>query len=381
VPVIALWSNLHVECVFGVALLVAFAGLELARPTVLARPEAARAAGMAALAGLATMANPYGWGLIAYLLENTSVPAILDIAELAPPHWPAYRGFFVFTALAAALLLSQPRRLTVWDAVLFIGAAGLGLRYIRLTPLVAIVTAPMVAARLGALIERGIDARAVVATAFALALAASPVPVKHLVTDLDAGARALEPPAVFSPGAIAFIRHEKLEGRVFNSNNLGGYLTWNLYPSVRVFQDSRLQAYPARHFASILDAAESQPAWDALVSGVDWAVLSRPRPNRLSGAGRFPAAEWATVFWDEAIEIVVRRAGTVAGLVAAREYRFVRPGVDPFLIAAGVFGPDGDTIRAEARRQRTENPRGYSAAVVLCLGGDAQACADAGIKK
>ena len=385
IPIVALWSNLHVECVFGVALLALFAVVELVRPAALGRPESLRAAGIAGVAALATMANPYGWGLIEYLLENTRVPAMLDIAELAPPYWPAYRGFFVFVGVAGVLLLAQPRRLTLWDAVLFGGAAALGWKYIRLTPIVAFVAAPMVAGRIGAIIERGVDARAVVATAIAVAIAASPVPIRHLVTDLSAGPRAMEPPAVFSPAAMSFIRtsitNNTLAEAGFNSNNLGGYLIWNLYPAVRVFQDSRLQAYPSSHFDAILAASESQPAWDALVAGVDWAILSLPRPNRLSGAGRFPNSAWATVFWDEAVEVLVRRSGRHAQVAAAREYRFLRPGIDPFLVAAGVFGPDGEAIRAEARRQRAENPRGYAGAVVLCMAGDASACADAGIRR
>jgi hypothetical protein len=185
---------------------------------------------------------------------------------------------------------------------------------------------------------------------------------------------------VFSPGAIRFARTEQLDGAVFNSNNLGGYLIWNLYPAVRVFQDSRLQAYPASHFESILAAADAQPAWDALVARVDWAMLSLPRANRLSGAGRFPNSHWATVYWDDAVEVVVRRTGRHAAVAAAREYRFLRPGIDPFLVASGVFGPEGDAIRAEARRQRAENPRGYAGAVVTCLSGDASGCPDAGMK-
>ena len=81
-----------------------------------------------------------------------------------------------------------------------------------------------------------------------------------------------------------------------------------------MFQDSRLQAYPPEHFRAILDASRSQPAWDALVSGVDWAVLSVPRPNALSGAGRFPSTAWATVYEDDAVEILVRRNGRYAAL-------------------------------------------------------------------
>ena len=377
VPVVALWSNLHVESAFGVALIWLFAAIEIVRPASLDRREAFRASVVAGLATLALLANPYGWGLIAYLIENTRVPTMLDIAELGRPYWPAYRGFFVFLGVAVLLFISQPRRITLWDALVFIGTAVVGLRYIRLTPLVALAAAPMMASRIGTFIDRGVDARAIVATGIALAIAASPISVRHLVTDVQVGREALEPPALFSPRSIAFIRQEMLDGPVFNSNNLGGYLSWNLYPAVRVFQDSRLQAYPASHFETILDAAEAQPDWDALVAGVDWAILSLPRPNRLSGAGRFPAPEWASVYWDAAVEIVVRRDGRHAAVASAREYTFLRPGVDPFLVASGVFGPDGDTIRAEARRQREENPSGQAGAIVLCLGGDASACADA----
>jgi hypothetical protein len=374
IPIVALWSNLHVECVLGAALVGVLALVEFVRPSAFERREARRALAIAVAVAAATLANPYGWGLHQYLYENTAVPSLLDIAELNPPGWPAYRGFFVFLGVTTALVLSAPRRLLTWEAVSLVVAAALGLRFIRFTPLIVFVAAPVVAARLGGLIARGVDARAVLATAVALGIVASPVAVTHLLTDLDAGPHALEPDAVFSARAMAFAREERLNGPVFTSNNLGGYVAWHLYPDARVFQDSRLQAYPASHFAGILEASESQARWDALVSGVDWAVLSRPRPNRLSGAGRFPAPEWVTVFWDEALEVLARRDGTHADVAARREYRFLKPGVDPFLVAAGVFGPDGEAIRAEARRQQAENPRGTAGPHVLCLGGEAAAC-------
>ncbi len=374
VPLVALWSNLHVECVLGVVLIAGFALAEMAWPVALSRREAFIALSVAGVAGLATMANPYGWGVLYYLYENLAVPGFVEIAELAPPYWPNYRGFFVFLGVAALLLLSQPRRLSVREVALFVLAAALGLRFIRLTPLVVIVTAPMLAARVGALVERGLDRRAVLVTALALAVAASPVPVSRLVTGLRAGSAALTPSAFFSARAVAFIRQEGLSGPLFNSNNLGGYLAWSLYPDGRVFQDSRLQAYPRAHFEGILAASRSQAEWDALVAGVEWAVLSTPRPNSLSGAGRFLPTEWATVFWDEACEILVRRDGRYAGLASAREYRHLRPGSDPFLVAGGLGGADGDRIRDEARRQGLDNPDGYAGLMVLCLAGDAASC-------
>ena len=129
---------------------------------------------------------------------------------------------------------------------------------------------------------------------------------------------ATHPDVVFSEPALAFVRAQGLRGPVFNSHNLGGWLAWTMYPEVRVFQDSRLQAYPPEHFRAILEASRSQPAWDTLVAGVDWAVLSLPRQNALSGAGRFPDSAWATVYADEAIEILVRRNGQYAALAGRR---------------------------------------------------------------
>jgi len=307
VPLVALWSNLHVECVFGVLLVGIFAVGELVQPGALSRREAARAVLVAALCVVATLANPYGWGLHGYLYENLSVPRLLAIAELGPPYLPDYRAFWAYLVAAGLLMAWQPRGVRLWEAVAVLTFAALGARYLRLTPLVLLATAPMLAARLPALAARGIDRRAVVITAACIGVALSRIPVRLLATEIAAGTAAVAPRQFFSPDAIAFIAREGLHGPVFNSTNLGGYLAWSLYPRVRVFQDSRLQAYPPEHFRSILLASRDQHDWDALVAGVDWAVLSVPRPNQLSGHGRFPVEEWETVFRDEAIEVVLRR--------------------------------------------------------------------------
>ena len=83
----------------------------------------------------------------------------------------------------------------------------------------------------------------------------------------------------------------------------------------RVFQDTRFQAYPPDHFRNTIAASESQEQWNRIVQGVDWAVVSVPRPNQLSGIGRFPVEEWRSVYLDDAIEIVVRKKGKFGGVV------------------------------------------------------------------
>ena len=318
VPLVAVWSNFHVEAVFGAVAIGIFALAELVRPSALSRHDAWRAAAIAAVCGVATLANPYGIGLWHYLVENRSVTGLLDIAELRAPYLGNYRAFYLYLVVAAAVLMFAGRGIRLWEIALATLAAAAGLRYLRFTPLIFIVTAPIVARRIGELMARGLDGRAVLVTAIALAIAGARVPITSTFSIWQAGNAAIEPAAFFSPEAIAFVRREGLHGPMFNSNNLGGYLAFGLYPDARIFQDSRFQSYPADHFRAILRASESPADWNALASSVDWAMVSRARPDALSGVGRFPSAEWATVFRDDAVEILVRRSGRFAAMAAKR---------------------------------------------------------------
>jgi hypothetical protein len=315
VGVVAVWSNFHVECVFGVVLLGAFAASECIRPRRLSRAEARTAVVIAIAAAAATLLNPYGWGLWRYLYENLSVQGVVAIAELRPPALPAYRAFYAYLALTAALLMFDRRGLTLSEATIFAVFGLFGVMHLRETPLVVCVTAPAVATRLAALTARGIDYRAILVTSLCAALALSRIPPPVMVRALEAGSAAVAPPQFFSRAAIEFATRSGLGGPVFTSVNLGGYVEWSMYPGARVFQDTRFQAYPPEHFRGTIAASASQADWDRLVAGADWAMVSVPRPNQLSGAGRFPVSEWRSVFQDEAIEIVVRKNGRFGWVV------------------------------------------------------------------
>ncbi len=371
IPLVALWANFHSECVFGVLAIGLFGAAEFVRPGSLTRHEALRVMGIAAVCGAATLATPYGWGLIRYLFENSELPRLLSIAELRPAYLPSYGAFFVYAALAAALLVLSRARTTLWEVLAVIVFAALGWRFLRLTPLVFFMTAPILAARLTAWTTRGVDGRAILITTIAACIFLSRVPLSGYVTGLQAGA--LFPRLDFPPSAIAFVEKHGLEGPVFNSNNLGGWIAWTLYPRARTFQDSRLQAYPPEHFRRIL-ASRSAAEWDALTAAVDWAIVSTARPNALSGTDRFPTATWATIFWDEAVRIDARRAGRYSALADALEYEILTPDAELFELVPQLTSADGDRLRAEARRNRAENPEGFLAAAVLCLAGDPRDC-------
>jgi hypothetical protein len=311
VPLIALWSNLHVESLLGVLFVVLFAAAEYVRPLALhTRREARRALGVGAACLIATMVNPYGWGLARYLAENRHVPQFLNIAELRPAYLPNYRAFFLYLAVCSVLMLWRARTIAPWEAAVAVVFAALGVKYLRFTPLIFIVTAPLLAERFARLIARGLDRRALVITTLAAGIITARQPLVAF-TRLEVGIRAVAPPQFFPPAFGQIVRDAGLRGPVFNSMNLGGFVAWELYPDAQIFQDGRLQAVPPQHFLSILKASRSREEWEAMLRGIDWAVISLPRPNELSGAGHFHEPEWVTVFEDDAVRIVVRRGSTL----------------------------------------------------------------------
>lgn len=375
IPLVAVWSGAHAECVLGVVMLGLFSGAQVIWPSALPRSEARRALFLVACCAVALIANPYGFGLLRYLYENATVPQLLGIAELQPAYLPAYRAFFAYLVLTCIILIVYFRQLTLWEALAVIVFGALGARYLRLTPLLWLLTAPMVAARLNAMVARGIDARAILITAAAAAIFLSRIPLPALITEFRVGG--LHPESMFSSHAIHFVREQGLTGPLFNSNNLGGWLAWEGYPQLRVFQDSRLQAYPPEHFRRIVDASRSPTAWAELVRDVDWAILSTPRPNALSGVGLFVNADWATVYWDDVTEIVARRQGRYAELARTREYTVLQSDADVGSLIPMLSSADRTRLLTEARRNRDENPNVLASAAILCLAeNDLDACAD-----
>jgi hypothetical protein len=314
---IAAWANVHVECVFGVAFIALFGAGEWLRPRDLARRDSVKVLFIAAAGLAATVLNPYGIGLLRYLYENTFVPQVIDIAELHAPYLPNYRGFFAWTIAIGALGAWRWRLVTLADAFAIALFAVMGFRFLRLTPLLFLVSAPLVARCLDDVVRAAARRRAAAAVAVVAALLLIRVPVIELVRGVRVGGDALEPRGLFSPPAMQFARDRGLTGPAFTSINLGGYVTWHLYPSARPFIDARLQAYPPEFFRAIRTASSDPAAWAALTRNVDWAVLSVPRVNEWSGVGRFNPDDWGSVYRDDAIEILVRRGGRYRALITS----------------------------------------------------------------
>ena len=222
----------------------------------------------------------------------------------------------------------------------------------------------MLASRAAVFIAHGLDGRALLATTVVAVALVSRIPIPTLASTWRIGGDAITPAAFFSTRAIDFARAEGLDGPLFNSNNLGGFLAWSLFPPPRIFQDSRLQAYPREHWIAIQRAERSPPDWDRLVAPVEWAMLSIARPGPLSGVGRFPRATWPT-YRDDA----GKGGGGPgrAGPAAASSRSDAR--MDPIALAAELADRSPRAAGSRAERNAPDNPEG-SPVAVLCLAGD-----------
>jgi hypothetical protein len=125
--------------------------------------------------------------------------------------------------------------------------------------------------------------------------------------------------------ALEFIRRERLQGPIFNTFDLGSYLTYGLYPRERVYVDNRPEAYPATFF--------SEEYFSLLVDEEKWrSHLAANQFNSIviNPGGHSAAAEnfvikrmldpdWAAVFFDKEILILARRFGTNQPVIAKYE--------------------------------------------------------------
>jgi hypothetical protein len=315
VPLTALWANLHAGFAAWLATLLLLAVFCAAQRN---GPAVRRYGTLAALCGLASLANPFGWQLHRHILSYLNSPWILDhVQEFQSPHIRS-EGMIVF----ALLLLSSVAvawRADRFDALLVLLWGFAALRSARHVPFFAIAAAPVLAAgcaqswgRLAAAAgsrsplrifwELGLDlgryARSSVwlPLAVAAALAAAPAvdfpdslfPVQAVERNLPELA-----PAAAKP-------------RILTSDQWADYVIYRLYPEQRVFFDGRSDFYGPELGSDYRKLMAGNGAWRELLDRYRFDMALLPRDWVLSTA---LAGEpgWHKVYQDPVAVLYSRR--------------------------------------------------------------------------
>ena len=310
-PVLAvLWANCHGGFFLGWLVMGAYA-LEAA---VRRMPQARRMGTAAALAVLASGANPNGFGVVKTLLAYRNSPMTATLIEWAHASlWGSPYAFDLLLYGAALTLALSWKKVRLSDWVLFAVFAAAALTAFRNEMLIGLLAPVLIAAYFPW--KRALPAIALYGAAAALA--------GGLIWGTTRGAffqfRAAE--WRFPAGAADFLRERQIAGPIFNTYEYGGYLIWR---GERVFIDGRaLSEAVFQDYRVILGAPPGDPARDTLLAryGVNAIVVNAFEYNsgvlyHLVLALAQPAeAEWKLAY-DDAESLVFLRdpAGSLAAL-------------------------------------------------------------------
>ncbi len=309
-PLFLLWANLHGGFTAGLFLLVVVAGLNWCVVMVShAWPEAIRKLDEASLspadlrrltlatglAGLATLANPYGWRLHREIVDSLANRFMVEtLQEWQSPSLETLAGrlFGIYLGgltIAAALWYRrlEPVRMGVLFTFLFVAG-----RHLRNIPLFLVVSLPLAVELLQIGFDRAVlmlrlrqrqPAQWAMGLTAALALLLVVLGPDHLSDVWRFGAN---PDGAFRQTsypveAVQWIRlhRDRLGSKPVHDYQYGGFLLWQL-PGFKTFIDGRMPAWQIGDRWIFKDYVDLVPAASPRMSlldtyAIDWALLKR----------------------------------------------------------------------------------------------------------
>ena len=335
VPLMTLWANLHGGFIVGIAALGIYAGTAAAmdvwsKRRLVWNPRLIVVAGAATLATLITPYGLSGWETVAHTVGNTlTYRLIMDwqpLTAMIRDQWhfshsgttPYLCALALMAALGVSLIIAPQCNddlALVIIAAVMCGGAFLAVRNL---PLAVIACAAPAArhietafARIGlrdrAMPDwsRAVPGRAASQAAICMAVAVLAVSNGLFSSRLSADIR-------YPAGAVAFMRQHHLSGNVLCEFAWGEYLIWQLYPSSRVFIDSRYDmVYPPRVINDDLTFFFDRPGAAAVLRAYPHGFVMIPPRCRAYGLVRH-AADWTLIYQDSDAALFARADSAAA---------------------------------------------------------------------
>jgi hypothetical protein len=286
---LALWTNLHGAFPAGLMLLGCFllaSAWRAWRGGGLLRDRLTLALGLCLSASiLATLVNPYGWGIYLYVGQTSSRAASRGIVEWLPPRLDMLVGMVWAVSLGLLLLLLalawrlRGRRPNAREAFLIACFLPLACGSVRMVAWWLIVFAPLAASWLAALLptRSATEARpswaAGLTFALLLLLAGLSVPGMERFNPLLGFAPRRRQTEAGLEAVHRYLAERPEGGRLFSRFEWGEYLSWSCAPHCRVFLDGRIEIYPDDVWNQYLCLTFGKKGWQE--------VLDKHRVNYL----------------------------------------------------------------------------------------------------
>jgi hypothetical protein len=231
---------------------------------------------------LATLVNPYGWGIYLYVGETSQRAIVRRIDEWMPPSWDLWIGkaFFISLFIVAGLLLlawrngrtkSARKLLTVRDGLLLACFLVLACTSVRMVAWWLLIIAPLAAAWLAQLMPQDQTGQESVPS---LGAGLTFAVLTLLVILSLPGLQRYQPLLVLrqQPRVEADLEavHTELlgqvaQGRVFSRFEWGEYLSWSYSPDFKVFMDGRIEIFPDKVWNQYADVTRGVGDWEKIL--------------------------------------------------------------------------------------------------------------------
>ena len=311
-PLVVIWANVHGSFVLAPLLL----GLAWLQDIHDRAPVAGRTLVVAVVSLLATLVNPFGFGVWPYaagLSMNSFITS--QIVEWQPTTLRTPPGIVFFGSVLVVLALILRRGWAVnwptlaWLAVFFLIGA-YAIRGVARWPLAAVVaSAGLLRDEPRAVVEAGgVPRRANALVAATIALAG--IALLPLWRPIDAGTGAPAAVLTYAPsGLTGQLRGLVQPGdRIFNPQPWGSWLEFE-FPDAQVAVDSRIEMFPPTVWDDYDEVVNGGPRWRQLLDG--WGVtIVALRPDSDGGliVPLEADAAWSRAYSDRESIVFVRRA-------------------------------------------------------------------------
>ena len=357
-PILMLvWVNVHFGFVAGLALMLAYVGMELLETMLgatrrrLALQRLRHASGWLICTTAVTLVNPWGWKIYRALLLQTRAAGHQEVSiaewRSLPLNWLAFSrvlqlrdtqgAVYLLLTIAVIAAVVALFRAQWGAAILLLAAVYAPVRHVRMgavfSCVVVIVGGSILweeairpSAHIRAARIRSFAAIGVVVLLAALASARSfdLVTNRHYFGgDTDNATFGTGLSWWFPQRAVEFIQSENVPGEIFNGYNAGGYLSWALGPQRRDYIDGRDTLFGTERIERARHLLESSPdsaAWrqEAEQYHINTIILSLARYDGLQFVQLEDfcnSRDWRPVYLDQVSGVFVRRKPETEDLI------------------------------------------------------------------
>jgi hypothetical protein len=116
---------------------------------------------------------------------------------------------------------------------------------------------------------------------------------------------------IYPVGPVEYLAEQKFEGNVMVPFRLGAYVSWKLFPAVKVSLDSRYEeTYPDSVMENIFGFYDARPGWRSTLDGYPADIVLVPRDTAIAQA--IPEAGWPRIYRDREFDLYVRPGRSLA---------------------------------------------------------------------